>query len=139
MVYGGFYSLVLQYLCHFLRIVPAHAVNDSAFVFMTPDEFDDGTYLFFLLIASLDGEAQVRAVERRDECFRITQFQLIQDVRPGDFVCRSCQGDDRYFRKILFQNGQLGIFGAEIMSPMRDTMRFIDGDQRNVDAGQEPV
>ena len=25
------------------------------------------------------------------------------------------------------------------MSPMRDTMRFIDGDQRNVDAGQEPV
>ena len=64
MVYGGFYSLVLQYLCHFLRIVPAHAVNDSAFVFMTPDEFDDGTYLFFLLIASLDGEAQVRAVER---------------------------------------------------------------------------
>ena len=67
------------------------------------------------------------------------EFQLIQDVRPGDFVCRSCQGDDRYFRKILFQNGQLGIFGAEIMSPMRDTMRFIDGDQRNVDAGQEPV
>ena len=132
-------AVLRQFFDQRLRTVTAHAVDDTALPVMPVDEMDDRCDLFLFAQPATDSERQVRAVERRDECFRITQFQLIQDVRPGDFVCRSCQGDDRYFRKILFQNGQLGVFGAEIMSPMRDTMRFIDGDQRNVDAGQEPV
>ena len=67
------------------------------------------------------------------------QFQLVHNIRPGDFVSRCRQGDNRHFREILFQNGQLGVFGTEIMSPMRDAMRLVDSDQRNVDTGQEPI
>lgn len=128
-----------QFFDQRLRTVAAHAVDDAALPVVSVDEMDNRSDLFLFTQSATDSERQVRAVERRDECFRITQFQLIQDVRPGDFVCRSRQGDDRYFREILFQNGQLGIFGTEIMPPMRDTMRFVDSDQRNVDAGQEPV
>ena len=98
-------AVLRQFFDQRLRTVTAHAVDDTALPVMPVDEMDDRCDLFLFAQPATDSERQVRAVERRDECFRITQFQLIQDVRPGDFVCRSCQGDDRYFRKILFQNG----------------------------------
>ena len=85
-----------------LRAVAAHAVDDAALPVVAVDEMDNSRDFFFFAQSATNRERQVRPVERRNECFRLPQFQLVHDVCPGDFVCRSRQGDDRDVREIFF-------------------------------------
>ena len=101
-----------------LGTVPAHTINDAALPVVGVDEMNDSCRLFLLVQSPPDSERQVGAVERRNEDFRITQVQLVDDIGTGYFVgcCRQC--NDRYFGEMFFQDGQLGVFRPEIVSPM---------------------
>ena len=67
------------------------------------------------------------------------QLELLHDIGPGELVGRGGQRDDRDLRETLLEDRQLRVLGAEVMPPMRDTVGLINGDQGDVEAGQEPV
>ena len=57
----------------------------------------------------------------------VVQFQLLQNVmaHAAGGACGEC--GDRPFREVSPQGTELPVFGAEFVSPFRDTMRLIDG------------
>ena len=118
MVDRYFQSVVAEHFGHFFSRIPAHAVDDAAFLRMFPDEIQDGTYLVFLLVSPTDFQIQVRAVERRNEYLRVFHVQLFQDVLSCNFIGCGSQGYNRYLRKLFAEDFQLGVFRAEIVSPL---------------------
>ena len=139
MIGGSFDPVRGKFFRQELGIVPAHTIDDAALPTVGIDEVDDSCRLFLFIQSSPDGERQVGTVEGRNEDFRITQVQLVDDIGTGYFIGCRCQCHDRYLWKMFFQDGQLGIFRTEIMSPMRDTVSFIDGYQGDIHTGKQPM
>ena len=133
MINGGLHSVTKECIANFLRIVTTHAIDDSAFIGTFEDKLQDGANLFLLLITSANVQAQVRTVKRRNECFRILHIQLSHNVLSSDFVGRSGQCHDGCLRELLADGLQLGVLRTEIVSPLRDTMRFVNGKERDLD------
>ena len=131
--------VILKHLSYFIRSVPAHAVNDSAFSRMTVDKLKNASDLFFLLIAPFHLQTEVGTVEGRNKHLRISHGQLLYDVLPGYFVCCCSQCDNRYIGKLLAEHFQLCIFRTEIMSPLGNAVSFINGKKRNTDILQQKI
>ena len=106
---------------------------------MTVNEIKDGAHLLLLLVSPFHGQAQVRSVERGNEDTRVFQLQLVEDVLPRDFVGSGSEGDHRYAWKFLAQHLELGIFRTEVMSPLGDAMRLVDGKEGYVDVFQQEI
>ena len=81
-----------------------------------------------------DAIADVRAIEAGDEDPRIVQRQPVDDLVARDGVGGSGERDARHVRKALVQHRQLNIFGPEIVPPLRNAMRFVDGEQADARA-----
>ena len=94
---------------------------------------------FLLLVAPFYGEAQVGTVERGDERPGMVQVELPDDIFARDFVGGGGQGDDGHVRELLVQNPHLCVFRPEVMSPLRDAVRFVDGEKRDVHVPQEII
>ena len=65
-------------------------------------------------------------------------MELADDVITGYLVGSRRERDDWNLGETFLQYGQLGIFGAEIVAPLRDAVSFVDSNQRDVQVGQEP-
>ena len=52
-------------------------------------------------------------------------------VGPSAVAVKAIRGT---FGKVLVQDAQFQVFGAEIMSPLRDAMGFVDGEKRDLAA-----
>ena len=85
-----------------------------------------------------DPVREVRPVEARDMDPRLLHAQERDDVvaDPGGRGGR--QGDERHVRELPPQDGQLAILRPEIMAPLGDAVRFVDGDQTDVPGFQGP-
>jgi hypothetical protein len=60
-------TVSLQELRHFLRILSAKTIDDATARWTRFDEIQDVLFLFFCRVASLDVQAEVRAVEAGDK------------------------------------------------------------------------
>ena len=72
----------------------------------------------------------VRPVEGADENARLRRKKLLHDVGPGRRVRRRGHGDELHLpfaRDGSRDLGEIGVFGAEIMAPLRDAMSLVDG------------
>ena len=74
----------------------------------------------------------VGAVERRDELHRVAKLQAVDDLGAGLRVGGGGQRDARHVGKLLVQHRQLDVLGPEIVAPLRDAMRLVDGEQRDL-------
>ena len=78
--------------------------------------------------------ADVGPVEPRQHHAIGRNAELLQDVGARRDIGGGRQRDARHARQRVTQRFELAIFGAEIMAPLADAMRFIDGDQRDLGA-----
>ena len=127
MVNGCFDTMLLQVLSHFLRILPAQTIDDAAIQGACLDEVQD--ILVFLLggIATLDGQAKVGAVEAGNKETGILQTQLFDDVLTRHLVGSSRQRHNGDIWEFAMEDIQLGVFRTEIVTPLANTMGFVDG------------
>ena len=139
MIYGNLDSVSEKHFGYLFGFVPTQAINNATFVRTLVDEFQNGSCLVFLLIASSYIQTQIRTVKRRYECFRFLQCELVHDVLSCDFVRRSGKGDNRHFWELLANGFQLGIFRSEVMSPLGNAMCFVYGEQGNPDVFQKKI
>ena len=76
--------------------------------------------------------ADVRAVETRDEAWRIGKPEPGDDLLARHLVGGRRQCDARHVRKAFGDHGQADIFRAEIVPPLRYAMRLVDRKQRDI-------
>ena len=81
---------------------------------------------------------EVRPVEGADQHERRPQPQLRNDVAPDPLGGGRREGVERHARKILAQPSELAILRTEIVAPLADTVRFVDGDEPQVRLVQHP-
>ena len=125
--------LVPQPFRHSLRLRSAAAINDAAIALVPADE-----------VQKLGGFTQLRrrrqmqvgAVEAGEEHPRVVESQGGEDVLPRARVSGRGQGDSRHIREQVRQAGKLADLRPEFMTPLRDAMRLINGDNRDRHAGQ---
>src|SRR5262245_1558417 len=84
-----------------------------------------------------DRVTNIRAIEARDEDSRPLELQAGDDLGTRQLVRRSGEGDTRHFRKTFMQYRELNILGPEIVSPLRDAVRFVDGEERELGASEQ--
>ena len=99
-----------------------------------------GWHLFDLqdfIGARNDAVAQIRPVEIADQDERLAQPQLAADV--GAHVLRrgGREGMNRRAGKKLAQLAELAVFGTEVMSPVADAMRLVDGERAYASLAQQ--
>ena len=86
--------------------------------------------------------ADVRPVEAGDEDAALLELQPFPDVAPRRRIGGGGQRDARHGGKALMQHGELQIFRPEVVAPLRDAVRLVDGEQRQlaaVEQGEERV
>ena len=118
MIDGCTKPVLLQHLCHFLCVAPAHAIDDAAFAGMAGDEIQDGLVLLFQLVSPLYGKAEIGPVERGNEYSGLDEMQLPYDVFACYLIGRSGKCNDGDVGKHLMYESHLRVFRTEIMSPL---------------------
>ncbi len=77
---------------------------------------------------------QVRPVERSDELDGIRKAKLRGDIPAHARRRRGGIGVQADPRQRLAQPSQLPVFGTEIVPPLADAVRLVDGDERHAAA-----
>ena len=90
---------------------------------------DEIQQLFFAIIFFDNLIINIRTVKAGDKFGRIVQVQIMLDVGARGRIGGSGQGDARDVRIAFGKHAELLIFGAEIVSPLADAMRLINGKQ----------
>ena len=75
---------------------------------------------------------EVRTVKRTLEFLRIQDAQILLDIRAHLVGSRRCQSDDRRLADLIHDRTDTTVLGTEVMSPLRDTVGFINGIERNL-------
>ena len=81
---------------------------------------------------------QVGAVEAGDEAGAIAETQLGCDVFPYPLGRRRGQRHHRRIGEARPQLGQVAVVGAEVVAPLADAVRLVDGDEADGQGLQEP-
>ena len=80
-----------------------------------------------------DPVADVRAVEAGDEHAGFLQAQPLPDLPPRGLVGGRGEGDAGHGRKALVKRRELQVLRAEVVTPLRHAVRFVDREQRELD------
>ena len=64
-------------------------------------------------------------------------MQLLENIGPRNLVGRCCQSHHRHVGIVFAQYAQLRIMGTEVMPPLRNTMRFVNGKETDLQIGQQ--
>ncbi len=80
---------------------------------------------------------EVRPVEAGGEDRRRCEMQPLGDVAPSRPVGGGGQRDQRGIGKTLLEDAERLVVAAEIVAPLRDAMRLVDREQRDLDAVQQ--
>jgi hypothetical protein len=118
-----------QRFCQRLGVLARDAVDDRRTARVAADRLGD---LAFEVLARQHAVTQLRPVERADEHARITQAQLVEDVLPHARRRRRRVGVERHAREAFAQLGQPAILGPEIVPPLADAVRLVDGERAEI-------
>ena len=99
------------------------------------DKLDD--FLVHLLRLGLHGIVEVGTVEGALKLWRVVDAQAPLDVRAHLVGRRGRQGYDGCRAYLVDGVADFAVFGSEIVSPLRDTMGFVNGIESDVDGFEE--
>ena len=117
-----------------LDLFAAQAVDDSGFARITLDIADD---LFGRIGLRTYLIKQIRPVERRFEHGRIEHTEVLLDIHLHLRRGRSGQRDQRGGTDIVDDRADAAVLRAEIVSPLGNTVRLVDGVKRYFDLPQK--
>src|SRR6476661_9161918 len=89
--------------------------------------------------APKDSICQVRTVERPDENLGALQFQFADDVALHAVRSRRGERMKRDPRKIVAQHTELPVLRTEVVSPLADAVRLVDGYEAHSGLPQHPA
>ena len=89
------------------------------------------------LVLRHDAVLDVGPVEAGDEMPRLLQVEPAGDLLAGGLGGGSGQRDPRHLRPPLVQMGQLKVVRPEVVAPLGDAVRLVDGEQRDPAAGEQ--
>ena len=70
-------------------------------------------------------------IEARDELARVVQMQALDDLAPRRRIGRGGERDARHVGKAFVQDRELPVLRTEIVAPLRDAVRLVNGEQRD--------
>ncbi len=108
------------------------AVDDPGFAFVLA--FDEAQQLRRGILLLDDGVSDVGPVEAADELARVLQLQPFQDVLARDRIGGGGQCHARHRGISLVQHRECAVFRAEVVTPLADAMRLVDGEQAELAA-----
>ncbi|MPM89437.1 hypothetical protein SDC9_136546 [bioreactor metagenome] len=113
----------------FLDLLARQAIDDAGLALPSGQESEQ---LLAGIVLFHHGIADVRTVEagQEDACF--DQPQALQNLVARCLVGGGRQGNARHDRIAFVQGGQLQVFGAEVVPPLRDAVSFVDGEKRQL-------
>jgi len=76
-----------------------------------------------------DAVADVGAIEAGNELARLLQREPFDDLAARRGIRRRGERDARHGGEAFVQHGQRAVLGAEVVAPLRDAMRLVDGEQ----------
>ncbi len=98
---------------------------------------DEGEQLRARIVLVDDRVADVGPVEARHEHARVGERQPFDDLGPREGIGSGGERDARHCRIALVQHRQAEILGPEIVAPLRNAVRLVDREQRDVRAIDE--
>ena len=110
-----------------LHLAPRQAVNDAGLAFVLGAQ--EGQQLGAGVGLLDDAVADVGPVEAGDEDARVLEAQVGDNFLARRLVGGGRQRDARHVRVALVQDGELEVFRAEVVAPLRDAMRLVDGEE----------
>ena len=122
-----------QLVRQFLHLAPGRGIDDAGAGLLG----HQGGQLPHRIVAVADGIADIGPVEPGDDQAVVGNAQLGQHVGAGVGVCRGGQGQTRNLRKGIHQRTQRAVVRPEIMAPLGDAMRFVDGEEADRRAAQQ--
>ncbi|MCY1390931.1 hypothetical protein D9M71_57560 [compost metagenome] len=134
MVRQGREALLAEEHRHFIDFLARQAVDDTG---ITATFCEERQQLLARLLLGHDTIEDIRPVEARQEALCILQVQAVDNLFASALVGGGGQGNSRHIWKQFCELSQLQVFGAEIMAPLRDAMRLVDGEQGDIQAAQE--
>ena len=93
---------------------------------------DEAQQLLARLVPLHDGVADVGPVEAADERAPAGQPKPLDDVLARRLVGRRGERDARHAGKLFRQHGELRVLRPEIVTPGRDAVRLVDGEERHL-------
>ena len=123
-----------EQLGQLLDLLAAQAVDDAALALVLLDETDD---VVVDVVLGPDFVVEVRAVERRFEDRGVGHAQILLDVELHLGRGRSRQGDQRRRANLVDDRPDAAVLRAEVVSPLRNAVRLVDGVERNLYLAQE--
>ena len=94
-------------------------------------------HLRLCIDARNDAVHQVRTVERADQHRRILQAQLVDDVGAHALRGRRRVSVHAGLRKAGLELGELAVFRPEVVTPVADAVRLVDGERADLEAFDE--
>ncbi len=92
---------------------------------------DEGEQLRARVALVGDRVADVRAVEARHEHARAAEREPLDDLLAGLRVGGGRERDARHIRVALVQHGEQQVVRPEVVAPLRDAVRLVDGEERD--------
>ena len=116
-----------------IHLAARRAVDDARLAAMAGEHLDE---LLLERGARKRAIDQVRAIERTDELDRVLEAELRRDVAPHARRRGRRVGVQADAGKKLPQPAELAILGPEVVAPLADAVRFVNGDEADVNRRQ---
>src|SRR6266704_1952373 len=111
-----------------LRLRPRQAIDDARFARVP--RADEIEQLRARVLLFDDLVADVRPVETGDENARVVELQARDDFAPRGLVGGRGERDARNRRMALGEQRELDVLRPEIVPPLRNAVRLVDGEER---------
>ena len=133
MVGGGRHAGRRELAGHFFGALAAEAVDDAG---LAGAPVEEGLELVQRLALLDDRVADVGPVEARDVARRVAEAQARAHVVARLRVGGGRAGDDGHAGEQPAQLAELHVLGAEVVAPLADAMRLVDGEQGEAGTGR---
>src|SRR5260221_13602964 len=127
-----------KHVCQLFCRLPVERIDNTAFAFLLNDITDNAFNGLVLLDLRLDLVIKIGPVEGGYEDIRVAEPEIFDDVAFYLRGGRCRKGNDGDFRADLVHHfPQSAVFGPEVMPPFRDTVCFIDGEERYLQVAEK--
>jgi hypothetical protein len=117
------------------NVAPRQAVHNARLAVVP---FEDASKLVVKIAAAKHAVRQVRAIEGPDQNLRRRQAQLFDNVGSNALGGGGGKRMERHAGEVVAQPSELAVLGSEIVAPLADAVRFIDGDKPDAGLMQDP-
>ena len=100
---------------------------------------ENGLELLVQVAAPQHAVGEVRSIERPDEHQRVVQLKFADDVVTNPLGGGRGECVEGCARKVLAHATELAVLRPEVVSPLADAVRFIDGDEPHAELAEDPA